>query len=147
MVFLVGADGGIYISALAAAGLIAAAGAGLLGLAVAYRQGEMLYRAISAMSGAVLLVFAGSLALPPLAGVVALTLTTAGIYVGVTVAYLSGATEPEAEDVPRDVPQPAPPQYAFPEGRRARSFTLPVNTSLALSLKSETWKPEGRLTL
>lgn len=143
MIFLIDPDGSSHLPALAAAGLIAVAGAALLGLAMACRQGDMSYRCISATSGAILLVFAGSLVLPPLAGLIALTLTTAGIYAGVAAAYLSGATEEPASEAP----QPGPRNRSVPEGYRARSFALPVNTPLALSLKSETWKPGGRLTL
>ncbi|MEQ8898857.1 MAG: hypothetical protein RID23_17375 [Roseovarius sp.] len=130
----------LAMTALAGAGLLMAA------LGVVLRQADPVHRGAGVIGGVLLVVFAVSFLITPLAGLILLTLTTMGVFVTLATVYLFGPvdTDEAVETVTEEVEErPMAEVIRHP----AWHTPLPANLPGAVALKQEVCKPHARLML
>lgn len=134
------------------------AGFGLLmiGLAVVLRSVDAFYRGAGAIGGILMVAFAASFLISPLAGLILLTLTTFGVFATLAVTYLFGPVDEIAEETAvAEETEAAEDTDAVKEERRSAEVIrhpawhtpIPANLPRAVELKQEVCKPHARLML
>lgn len=124
------------------------AGAGLLmaALGAVLRRADPFHRGAGVAGGLLLVVFAVSFLVNPLAGLILLTLATLVVFATLATVYLMGPVEEEAvEETAAEADEARPTAKVIHPA--AWHMPKPANLPGAVALKQEVCKPEARLTL
>jgi hypothetical protein len=123
------------------------AGAGLLmaAMGAVLRRADPFYRGAGVAGGFLLVVFAVSFLINPLAGLILLTLTTLGVFATLAAVYLLGPVDEAADNAPAAEVEDRPKAEVIRPA--AWHMPKPANLPGAVALKQEVCKPEARLTL